>query len=140
MRKIHKFKSSSQANVLYANVSSGETYKLYLQVVCHIILNGVVGFEICRKSEASVIDGLLAVLFCHFAVSSDHPDFHSLQEMEAARRSLLRKTYYMSDEVPSATHLYFKENFHFQDLLLSPLYFSLDCSPFLVLLFFCSRC
>ncbi len=43
-----------------------------------------------------------------------------------ARRSLLRKTYYLTDEVLSGIRLYLKKAFHFLDLLLSPLYICLD--------------
>lgn len=50
--------------------------------------------------------------------------------MEAARRSLLRKTYYLTDEVPSGIRLFLKETLHFLDLLLSPLYISLDVLTF----------
>uniref|UniRef100_A0A8C1KDG5 RNA polymerase II-associated protein 1-like n=1 Tax=Cyprinus carpio TaxID=7962 RepID=A0A8C1KDG5_CYPCA len=52
------------------------------------------------------------------------------EEKEAARRSLLRKTYYLTDEVPSGTRLYLKETFHYLHLLLSPLYISLDVLTF----------
>lgn len=57
-----------------------------------------------------------------------------------ARRSLLRKTYYLTDEVPSGIRLYLKEIFHFLDLLLSPLYISLDVLTFPVFVYLSVTC
>uniref|UniRef100_A0A8C2DBD4 RNA polymerase II-associated protein 1-like n=1 Tax=Cyprinus carpio TaxID=7962 RepID=A0A8C2DBD4_CYPCA len=92
-----------------------------LRLYFRALVTGVLKRNWCPVLYAVAVAHLNAFIFSQDEVA---------EEKEAARRSLLRKTYYLTDEVPSGTRLYLKETFHYLHLLLSPLYISLDVLTF----------